>query len=269
MSLAALAGFSGLVTPALAGGPLSGATVTRQVPVTAFAFQPPAITSSPAQPALVQRAKGTAVPKLAMAAPQVLNAYARDGLAGALSASNPDITFRPEQWLERQPPLLTSAKLSAYVQKGYKTTKKRVALAAKERLCLSQAIYHEARGEPEAGQWAVANVILNRVASRRYPSTVCGVVYQNADLGRYRCQFSFACDGRSDMGGKGNRIVRESWMRANVIAMLAYKQFQNGDRPDYVPATTLFYHTTSVAPSWSQAMRKVAVIGSHIFYASR
>lgn len=206
---------------------------------------------------------------LAMAEPQMLSAYASDGLARTLGPTQGDITFKPEQWLQPQPALLTGAKLNAYVAKGYKTTGQRVALAGKERLCLSQAVYHEARGEPEAGQWAVANVILNRVASRRYPNSVCGVVYQNAQLGRYRCQFSFACDGRSDMGGKGNRIVRESWVRANVIAMLAYRQFQHGERPDYVPAGTLFYHTKAVDPSWSQAMRQVAVIGSHIFYAAR
>lgn len=203
-----------------------------------------------------------------MTAPGLISAYANANAPAPLRGGA-DITFKPEQWLERQPPLLDDAKLSAYVAKGYKSTGKKIKLAAKERLCLAQAVYHEARGEPEAGQWAVANVILNRVASPRYPNSVCGVVFQNADLGRYKCQFSFACDGRSDMGGKGNRIVRESWTRANVIAMLAYKQYLSGSRPDYVPPSTLFYHTTSVDPHWSQSMRKVAVIGSHIFYAKR
>ncbi|MGI9415449.1 MAG: cell wall hydrolase, partial [Hyphomicrobiales bacterium] len=63
--------------------------------------------------------------------------------------------------------------------------------------CLAVAIYYEARAESELGQIAVAQVILNRVESRAYPSSICGVVYQNAHM-RNRCQFSFTCDGRPD-----------------------------------------------------------------------
>lgn len=199
--------------------------------------------------------------------PALLMAYANPEPAGL--EPNSDITFHPEQWLAPEKPALTSASLSAYVAHGYESTEKRVAEAEKERLCLAQAIYHEARGEPEKGQWAVANVILNRVLSPRYPNSVCGVVFQNASAGYHKCQFSFACDGQSDMGGRGNRIVRESWTRANVIALIAFRQFQKGDRPDYLPAKALYYHTKSVDPSWSTGMLKVATIGHHIFYASR
>jgi hypothetical protein len=63
--------------------------------------------------------------------------------------------------------------------------------------CLATAMYFEARGEPEEGQLAVGQVILNRVAHDRYPNTVCGVVYQNANR-KNACQFSFACDGVPD-----------------------------------------------------------------------
>ena len=67
---------------------------------------------------------------------------------------------------------------------------------SREAHCLAQAIYFEARSEPEAGQAAVAQVVLNRVSSGLYPTSVCGVVFQNAQ--RYKaCQFSFACEGRS------------------------------------------------------------------------
>lgn len=177
-----------------------------------------------------------------------------------------DITFKPEQWVKRQAPTVDSEMLSAYAATKHMATADRVANARAERLCLAQAIYHEARGEPEKGQLAVANIILNRVASKRYPSTVCGVVFQNANGRKYRCQFTFACDGRSDMGGNGNRINREAWVRSHVLALAAFKNFQNGDHPDTLPEKALYYHTTAVSPSWSKVFTPVAEIGSHIFY---
>lgn len=178
-----------------------------------------------------------------------------------------NVTFKPASWVEPAKPALTAQKLDQYVQKKYVPTARKVQNARSERLCLAQAIYHEARGEPEKGQLAVANIILNRVASSRYPSTVCGVVFQNAGGKKFRCQFTFACDGRSDMGGEGNRIVRESWVRAHVLAHATYSQFQLGSRPNAVPQTALYYHTVSSSPSWSNVFRPVAEIGSHIFYA--
>ncbi len=64
--------------------------------------------------------------------------------------------------------------------------------------CLAQAIYFESRGEPLDGQIAVAEVVLNRVDDRRFPKTVCGVTRQGVGSGR-GCQFSYACDGNSDV----------------------------------------------------------------------
>ncbi len=202
--------------------------------------------------------------QVATLTPELLSSYVAHQTAARLQQ---DITFKPEQWLAPQAPTVNPEMLSAYAATKFVPTAKRVADAQKERLCLAQAIYHEARGEPEKGQWAVANVILNRVVSKRYPSSICGVVFQNANGPKFRCQFSFACDGRSDMGGNGNRIVRESWVRANVIALAAFKQFQAGQRPDAVPANVLYYHTLNVSPHWAQSFRQVSQIGSHIFYS--
>lgn len=157
---------------------------------------------------------------------------------------------------------LNHAVLAAYAADGFVPTKKRVKLAEGERLCLTQAIYHEARGESVEGQWAVANIIINRAFSSRFPSTICGVVFQNADKGFHRCQFTFACDGKSDMGTE-----RKAWNRAMRIADAAFAEFQKGDRPDVIPSTALYYHTRSVAPQWSNTYREVAEIGAHIFYA--
>lgn len=156
------------------------------------------------------------------------------------------------------------AGLSAYVA-DYTPTAARIATMTEERTCLAQAIYHESRGEPEAGQWAVASVILNRVRARTYPDTVCGVVFQNAHL-RNRCQFSFACDGRSDWGGGGNIIDREAWVRAFMIAHSAYQAFLRGGTHEEGLETAMHFHTTSVNPSWASAYVEVATIGAHIFY---
>ena len=162
---------------------------------------------------------------------------------------------------------LTPQLLQTYVDSSFVPTATLLQNMRKERGCLAQAVYHEARGEPESGQWAVAEVILNRVSSARYPDTICGVVYQNASL-RNRCQFSFACDGLPDDGGNGNRIVRESWVKANLIAEAAYQRFETGDYLSELPASALYYHNGSVAPGWASRMRSVARIGDHIFYAA-
>jgi len=160
-------------------------------------------------------------------------------------------------------PALTAAVLADYAEGDFVPTTKRVKLADSEKLCLAQAIYHEARGESREGQLAVANVIINRAMSKKYPSTICGVVFQNADKGRYKCQFTFACDGRSDSGTE-----RAAWNRSVKMAEDAFYEFQTGDRPGVIPDSALFYHTTAVSPSWGNKFRRVATIGSHIFYSS-
>ena len=205
------------------------------------------------------------VTEVASVAPELLSSYVSHMPSASFDAGN---SFRPETWAPRDDgPRLTESLLTDYLSNGYVPTPKRVENMQSERSCLATAIYHEARGEPEQGQWAVADVILNRVASSRYPSSICGVVYQNADKGKYRCQFSFACDGKPDEGGIGNRIVRESWVRAYMIAEAALKQQQADMRTEMVPETALFYHTVSVNPQWAGKLKRVASIGSHIFYA--
>lgn len=160
-------------------------------------------------------------------------------------------------------PALSADVLSTYAENKFVPTFKRVKLADSERLCLAQAIYHEARGESRDGQLAVANVIINRAMSKKYPTTICGVVFQNADKGRYQCQFTFACDGRSDIGTE-----RAAWNRSIKLAEIAFSEFQQGGRPGVIPNSALFYHTTAVAPKWSHTFHRVAAIGSHVFYST-
>ncbi len=125
-----------------------------------------------------------------------------------------------------------------------------------EKRCLAQAVYFEARGESEDGQAAVAQVVLNRMTSGLYPSTICGVVFQNRSH-RHACQFSFACDGRP-------LRVREAeaWTEASRIAedVLAGKTWLAGI------GDATHYHADYVRPRWARSLRKIDVIGKHIFY---
>lgn len=121
--------------------------------------------------------------------------------------------------------------------------------------CLQEAIYHEARGESVAGQFAVAEVILNRVDRESYPNSVCGVVHQNAHM-RNACQFSYACNGHS-------RGMREPQARA-IAGQIAQVMLDGAPR-DLTDGATHF-HTTAVRPRWSRSFAQTAQIGSHLFY---
>lgn len=191
---------------------------------------------------------------------EVLMGYiARGSLGGGNGALDAIATFTETAAAE---PALTASVLSDYARDGFMPTVKRVEIANDERGCLAQAIYHEARGESAAGQLAVANIIVNRANSGRYPDSLCGVVYQNADKGRYRCQFTFACDGRSDAPRE-----RRAWNRSMQLAKQVYAEYAQGEGLSALPKSALFYHTTSVRPSWANTYTRVAQIGSHIFYA--
>jgi spore germination cell wall hydrolase CwlJ-like protein len=128
----------------------------------------------------------------------------------------------------------------------------------RERRCLATAIYFEARGEPERGQIAVAQVILNRVRSPLFPQTICGVVYQGQM--RKGCQFSFACDGNSDTPRN-----KDQWASAQDLS----KRFMSGEL--WLPEVgySTFYHANYVSPRWARRMNKVDRIGAHIFYKKR
>jgi hypothetical protein len=130
---------------------------------------------------------------------------------------------------------------------------------AREQRCLAEAIYFEARSEPEEGQAAVAQVVLNRAKSGLYPTSICGVVYQN----RHRhlaCQFTFACEGKS------LRITeQESWRTAVRVAHeVTYGKTYLSD-----VGSSTHYHANYVRPYWAKRLKKMDVIGRHIFYKLR
>jgi spore germination cell wall hydrolase CwlJ-like protein len=126
----------------------------------------------------------------------------------------------------------------------------------REQICLAKAIYFEARSESLRGQMAVAQVVLNRVKDPRFPNTICGVVYQGAER-RNACQFSFACDGKSDMP-----THRRAWAQARRLAARAMK----GQIRLRELEGVAFYHADYVRPRWAGFKRKVTRIGRHIFY---
>jgi len=124
--------------------------------------------------------------------------------------------------------------------------------------CLTSAIYYEAGSEPEDGQRAVAQVVLNRVRNPAWPKSVCGVIYQGSERSDAHCQFTFSCDGSM---ARASHL--QSWSRARRIA----EQALSGRV--YAPVgLATFYHTLAVRPGWAATKQPVAVIGAHIFYRS-
>ena len=130
---------------------------------------------------------------------------------------------------------------------------------ARQMRCLAEAIYFESRSEPEDGQAAVAQVVLNRVRSGIYPTTICGVVYQDRNR-PFACQFTFACEGKS------LRIEEPGpWAVATRIA----QEVVSGATFNPKVEEAVNYHANYVSPFWVGYLRKVDRIGAHIFYAMR
>lgn len=124
--------------------------------------------------------------------------------------------------------------------------------------CLARNVYHEARGEPEEGQYAVAEVTMNRKASKRYPATVCAVVHEKRwDTLRKRYVGAFSWTEFYAVAEPSG----EAWALAQKVAEDAYF----GRAPARVDGAT-FYHATYIKPSWSGKQRRVARIGRHVFY---
>lgn len=127
--------------------------------------------------------------------------------------------------------------------------------------CMACNLYHEARGEPKDSRMLVALVTMNRVRDRRYPKTVCSVVWQSH-------QFSWTNDGKTD------RVLEpDAWRDAVLMADLVLTA---EDDPlmtlrigtDDVPADLLHYHERRAKPSWTKEMTRYRRYGSHIAYRS-
>ena len=122
--------------------------------------------------------------------------------------------------------------------------------------CMSEAVYYEAAFEPLDGQRAIAQVIVNRVRDRNFPSSICEVVYQGWKR-HTGCQFSFVCDGSL----KRRPPTDEQLAEARIVAEQALTGY-------VVPevGTATHYHTTYVDPYWAPTLVEITKIGEHIFY---
>ena len=162
--------------------------------------------------------------------------------------SGTSVAGKGEVTAENQRPRTPAERLGLDVKSREKTEK-----------CLAEAVYFEARGEAVRGQIAVAQVVLNRAFSGYYPTTVCGVVYQNKHR-HLACQFTFACDNVRD-------VIKEPdmWERARKIA----KEMLDGRLwlPEVGKST--HYHAYWVRPSWVREMKKMYKTGVHTFYRPR
>lgn len=146
--------------------------------------------------------------------------------------------------------------------------------------CLAKNIYFEARGETTDGKMAVANVTMNRVASARFPNSICGVVEQAVYSRwwmehhdrlvpvRWKCQFTWFCDGKSDniklTDSKGNtiRANMSAWQESLAIAIQAIKH----EIPDITNGATHYYNPSLADPHWAPHYQQVAQIENHRFY---
>jgi N-acetylmuramoyl-L-alanine amidase len=124
--------------------------------------------------------------------------------------------------------------------------------------CLALNVYHEARGEPLAGQYAVAEVTMNRLASSRFPKTICSVVYEkNWDYRRFRYVGAFSWTELERLPPPSGAAWERAWRVAEAVYAGRRAPELNG---------ALYYHATYVQPSWSSQKKRVAEIGNHIFY---
>lgn len=124
--------------------------------------------------------------------------------------------------------------------------------------CLARNVYYEARGESEQGKKAVAKVTLNRVASSRFPNSICEVVYeQRWDKRRRRFVGAFAWTEFDSVPSPKSKQWKKAWQAAEAV-------YQNPDSVQLKGA--LFYHATRIKPRWARQKKRIKRIGRHIFY---
>tara|TARA_Y100000114_G_scaffold145475_1_gene155177 strand:+ start:1085 stop:1525 length:441 start_codon:yes stop_codon:yes gene_type:complete len=135
-------------------------------------------------------------------------------------------------------------------------------------ICLALNTYHEAKNQSLVGQIATAQVVMNRVADDRYPSTICEVVKQGPTRPswedpakeypiKHRCQFSWYCDGKPDVPKN-----EKAWKKAQDVAFLVLYNKINLD----VTEGATHYHATYVRPAWAKTKTRTTRIEKHIFY---
>lgn len=154
---------------------------------------------------------------------------------------------------------ITQTKLAKLDQTALFVTNDVVTIKDRERQldCLARNIYHEAGHEPFEGKVAVAQVTMNRAADSRFPSDVCGVVFQkNIFMEKVVCQFSWYCDSAVKLRPVNGPAYKESYEVAKKVLL-------EGFRLDILK-NAMYYHADYVNPKWGKP--KIGQIGRHIFY---
>ena len=133
-------------------------------------------------------------------------------------------------------------------------------------MCLALNVYFEARSDTMTGQYAVAQVVINRVQSSKFPDDVCSVVKQSRNDGT--CQFSWYCDGKKD-------IIWATYMNGDVIQenMTAWRDsihvalfMMSGNMKDDITKGAVFYYNPHIAnPAWGAIYDETITIGNHRF----
>jgi hypothetical protein len=126
-----------------------------------------------------------------------------------------------------------------------------------EERCLAEAMYYEARGEGEAGERAIAEVVFHRTKARGYPHSLCGVVYQGVGSG-HGCQFSFACNGEMLQARNAGAWTRAKRLAARILSGVEQLGNQTAD--------AISFHAVDVEPGWDDHLVRTIQIGNHIFY---
>ena len=154
---------------------------------------------------------------------------------------------------------ITQTKLAKLDQTALFVTNDVITIKDRERQldCLARNIYHEAGHEPNEGKVAVAQVTMNRAADSRFPSDVCGVVFQkNVFMEKVVCQFSWYCDSAVKLRPVNGPAYKESYEVAKKVLL-------EGFRLDILK-NAMYYHADYVNPRWGKP--KIGQIGRHIFY---
>jgi len=130
-------------------------------------------------------------------------------------------------------------------------------------MCMAANVYHEAKNQSMLGQFAVAQVVMNRVEDHRYPNTICevvkqGLTYKNGKVVLGKCQFSWYCDGKSDEPNRDSK----AWGKAIRHASIIMGETINLDVTD----GATHYHASYVRPAWAKTKTKTTRIDKHIFY---
>jgi N-acetylmuramoyl-L-alanine amidase len=115
-----------------------------------------------------------------------------------------------------------------------------------ETMCLAKIVHHESANQPREGQLAVAQVVMNRLASPRFPKSICAIALQPGQFFNVH-----AYNPRQD----------HRWDRAMEIALDA----RNGVSPPVV-GEALFFHAAHAQPSFHRSRPRVTQIGHHVFY---